>query len=506
MLLLVVRLAPDVRGKPVFEDEAVAGLVAAQPLREMLATVVVDRGGAPLHFLLAHAAFGFDPSSDALRWVSVVLALLVVPICFDLGRRLAGPVAGAAAAALAASSQMLGIYGSVGRMYALLALAAALSADLFVRATQRRTRRAAVIAAAGAWFLPASHPFGVVLVAAEAIVAAILWRGRSIREALPVAAVGLAMVPFAYADLRLADRFGAGLSGHGELVTPQRAATVLVRALGGFAGGREPVFILFAGLATAGAVALWRRERAFLALTAVALVGLPALLVGTRGGQDFSEHFSSRQLIFALPLWLGLVGAGFAHVVRHLAPHIQALCVTALTAVALVAPQAVPDPRTARSGSRGALAAPAAWLRGAIPADGVLFPASPVFLAALPAARHARALPREQPSLVTRALDRDSLPAPAVIVAVPLDGVRVDGRRLAAALGRGYRNLIYPSWLLVEAVGPFHNERSVLAAIAHAIEATDESMATRSVRLTGYLRQSRASVCGSLRSFGGRCQ
>lgn len=67
------------------------------------------------------------------------------------------------AAAVAASSQMLGVYGSFGRLYALFVLVSALAADLFVRAVHARTRGAILAAAAAAVLLPATHPFGIVL-------------------------------------------------------------------------------------------------------------------------------------------------------------------------------------------------------------------------------------------------------------------------------------------------------------------------------------------------------
>jgi hypothetical protein len=66
---LFVRLVPAVSSKPLHEDEAVAGLIAARPLGEVLQTVVLDRGGAPLHFVLAHVALALDRSPDALRWL-----------------------------------------------------------------------------------------------------------------------------------------------------------------------------------------------------------------------------------------------------------------------------------------------------------------------------------------------------------------------------------------------------------------------------------------------------
>src|ERR671931_907417 len=189
--LLFVRLLPDVAGKPLHEDEAVAGLISARPVGDILHTVVLDRGGAPLHFLLAHLALTFNGSPDALRWLSVAFALATIPLCYDLARRLAGRAAGIAAAALAATSQLLTIYGTFGRMYSLFAFTSALAADAFVRALERRTRRATLAAAVAALLPLAVHPFGAFLIGAEVLVGAAVWRGRAFRRALPVLAVSL---------------------------------------------------------------------------------------------------------------------------------------------------------------------------------------------------------------------------------------------------------------------------------------------------------------------------
>ena len=56
----------------------------------------------------------------------------------------------AVAVGLAATSQLLLIYGTFGRMYSLFAFASALAADLFVRALDQPTRRTAVAAAVSA--------------------------------------------------------------------------------------------------------------------------------------------------------------------------------------------------------------------------------------------------------------------------------------------------------------------------------------------------------------------
>src|SRR2546423_5252200 len=135
--LLVFRLARDIHGKPLVEDEAVAGLIGARPVGELLGTVLWDRGGAPLHFLLVHVVLAVHSSADTLRWLSAVFALGAVLICFELGRRLAGPLAGTTAAIAASTSGLLTIYGGIARMYALFAFAGGLAALLFIRALER---------------------------------------------------------------------------------------------------------------------------------------------------------------------------------------------------------------------------------------------------------------------------------------------------------------------------------------------------------------------------------
>jgi len=75
---LLVELVPDVRSKPLFEDEAVSGLISARPFGELLATTMWDRGGSPLHFVLVHLAFLFDSSPEVLRWISVVFAVVTI--------------------------------------------------------------------------------------------------------------------------------------------------------------------------------------------------------------------------------------------------------------------------------------------------------------------------------------------------------------------------------------------------------------------------------------------
>lgn len=464
---LLARVVPDVGGKPLFEDEAVAGLIGARPFAEIVATTLWDRGGAPLHFLLVHASFLADASPEALRWLSVVFAVAAIPVAFDLGRRLAGPTAGATAGFVLAASGALAIYGSFGRMYSLLAFAGAVAADLFVRALRERTGRAAAWAAAGAWLLPAVHPYGGIVVAVEAAVALALWRGRPLRPALPAALVALAMLPFAVADLRLAQRFEISEEQTGRLATGDEAWNQLEGAVRSFAGGSGPLLALFVFLALAGALLLVRREPAFVAFAALALVAPPLLATLVRTGR--APDLSPRHLFYALPFWAAFVGVAVARAPRPLAP-------SAIAAVALAASfgsPGIPDPRaityTAALGSEGAVSEPAAWLRREIEPGDVLYPYASVYLAALPEAGDAHGLPRAQVQSLLAALDRIDYPVGAVFVAVPTGTTEVRGEVPGARM--------FDSWLLVRAEGPFEDRDAVLRAAVDALVSARPALA-----------------------------
>jgi hypothetical protein len=491
--LLLARLVGDVEEKPLFEDEAVSGLIAARPFGEVIVTTLWDRGGAPLHFVLAHLAFLVDTSPEALRALSVVFAVAALPLCFDLGRRLEGPVAGGAAALVAAGSGMLAVYGSFGRMYALLAFAGAVAADLFVRALQRPTAETAAAAAAGAWLLPAVHPYGGIVVALEAIVALALWRGRPLRPALPAAAIALAMIPFAIADVRLATRFEVGAEDGGRLATPAEAWEQVESAVRGFAGGEGLILAVFLGLALAGGVIVARRQPAFVAFATLALVTPPVLsvLIPTENAPDLSP----RHLIYALPFWAAFIGVAVA---RLPAPPL------ALAGVGLLAAfgaQGIHDPRDityiAPLGTGQHLAAPAAWLRDEIEPGDVLYPYSSVFLAALPEAGEAYGLPRAQPQSLLEAAERVDLPARAVFVAVPIGTARIDGPVPGEDFG---------SWLLVEVEGPFPDEAALLRAASEVLTEVRPSLSNVPELLGDWFELNAEVLCEALPRLGAECE
>lgn len=507
---LLARLAPAVGSKPLGEDEAVAGLVSVRPLGEVVDTVLTERGGSPLHFVLAHFALVADMSPDALRWLSVVFALAAVFLTYDLARRLAGPVAGGAAAIVVATSTVLGVYGSFGRMYALLAAAAAFALDLFVIALRRRTVGSALAAAAAAALLPAVHPYGAILLAAEGLVAAVLWRGRGIRRAAPVIAVGLLGVPFVVANLRLAERYSVGIGDGERLASPGRAWSQLTRALGSFAGGHGPLVVVFVLLAAVGLVLVARSEPFVGLLAAIVFVTPPILLAIATTEAD--PALSPRHLVFLLPLWAALVGVAVARLGER-GPVISAAALVALAVLAVAAPAGgVTDPRdrpdvilgggppkTALGGDP--VHAPAEFVRQKVRPGDVLFPYSPVFLAALPESARATTLPPVESSVIRRAIDRVPQEPAALFLAIPSDHP-IPAARLSELLGpRAEVRPFQRGWLIIRVGGPFADPRAVLSEAARVLEtALEVASPPAGSEVEYYLRSNIAGLRGALSS------
>jgi hypothetical protein len=505
--LLLARLAPDVRAKPLFDDEVIAGLTAVHPLPDLLEIVLSDRGGAPLHFVFAHVALALDPSPEALRWLSVVFALATVPVCYDLGRRIGGRAAGAIAAIVAAASSMLAVYGTVGRMYALFAFVSALAVDLFVRALDRRTPRAAAVAIAAAWLLPAVHPYGMVIVVIEAAVALAVWRGRPLRPALPVlalaAVVAVALVPFVLADLRLSERFGVSVGERASVAPPDVAADQLGEAIAAFAGGSGWLALAFFGIALAGVFAVGRRNLAFTVFALAALAAVPLLMVVAKAEDDLVHQLSPRHLMFALPVWAALIGAGTARIVRDLPRTLAAAALAAVAAAAVFAPSGISDPRVDRDASAASLALPADWVRAELDPGAVLFFYSPVYLAAVPETSEATPVPRSGRPL--RMVERADLPAPSIMLSLPLAGTRVNAERVTARLPAGSKLAVFPDWLLVEVPGPFADEHALLAAGRDLLTTIRGTTRRRSLRFRQDLRGGLVTVCEALATLGDPC-
>jgi hypothetical protein len=399
-------------------------------------------------------------------------------------------------------------------MYTLYVFAAALAIDLFMVAKERRSGRWALAAAAAAWLLPAIHPYGAFLVAAEAAVALWLWRGRPLRPALPALAVALAMVPFAVADLRLADRFGVGVDGESAIAAPADAWGQLGRAFAATAGGEGIAAGIAIVLIAAGLLLVARPEPAFAALCVVAFLLPPLLLVLVRSGTE--PGLSPRHIVYVVPLAAGLIGVAVAAAVRRRGPFVAAGAVVLAGILLAVAPfGGIRDPRDWKNdvlgggppesalGAEEHVAAPAAWLNDSVGAGDVLYPYSAVYWAGLPAAGEANVLPYSQRELILRAAERIEPPVDRVVVSIPVGDAQVDADWLEQELGSGFALHRFGGWLLVEGTGPYPDERVVLLAVSHALRSSRQAITGASGALGWYFNVTLAALCGSVRERWG---
>ncbi len=158
---------------PLWLDEAYAVAVARQNLAA-IAPSLADESGPPLYYFILHlwtALFG--DGVVAVRLLSVLFGLLLVPATARLGRRLGGERAGLTAAVIAAVTPMVVQFSQETRMYTLMPLLAVLAAERLLAYIENGGRGAAL---AHAFFLAAlfyTHNWGVLLLPGSALAAVV---------------------------------------------------------------------------------------------------------------------------------------------------------------------------------------------------------------------------------------------------------------------------------------------------------------------------------------------
>jgi hypothetical protein len=407
-------LAWFLRTWPPHEDEGLALFVGRGSLGHVLHTVIAERGGAPLHFLLAWAVVHLDGGLTALRAVSLVFAVASVPLIALLGARLADRATGVVASVLASASWVFLFHGVFGRMYSLFLFTSLLSFLTLLRALEDgRPRRFAAWGAALLLVL-ASHPYAVLLVAAEVLF--VVLRRRNLRAALvTVAAVAVAGIPFWWADVVLRNRFEVGIGGGGRrLGSPASVLRYLWSVAGDFSSHERVWSIWLLLLACAGAGLLARRNReGALLIACVIVVPASAFVLATLGSTTSPE---ARHLIFALPLYSLLLAVplvAFARIGRVATA--AAVLIGAAIVVGEVRWAHTKTPQLFDGNTRAqvhARDAAATWLASTARSDDVLLGYSPVFVRAWERNRSFSedALPRADPALFADALKRVSLP------------------------------------------------------------------------------------------------
>ena len=122
-------------------DEGISAGIASQPAGEIPELLRQD-GSPPAYYLLLHAWTELAGTSEAaLRFPSLVFALLVIPAALWAGWSLFGRTAGWICAAAAAVLPFLTLHAQEARMYALVALLSVLATASFAHAFALRRRR-----------------------------------------------------------------------------------------------------------------------------------------------------------------------------------------------------------------------------------------------------------------------------------------------------------------------------------------------------------------------------
>jgi hypothetical protein len=394
---------------PPHEDETLALFVGRGSFGHVVHTVITERGGAPLHFLFAWAIAHLGGGLTALRLVSLVFAVASVPLIALLGARLADRAVGLVAAALASGTWVVLFQGVYGRMYTLFLFTSLLSFLALLSALDQGGRRRFALWGLALLAMLASHPYAVLVLGGETLFV-VLRRVRLRPALLTLAAVGVAGIPFWWADIVLRGRFDVGVGGGGpRLGSPRSVLHYFWWVSGDFSAGHHewsaPVLLL----ALAGAVLLVRRRRAGL-LLAACVVAVPALafMLATLHSTTSPE---ARHIIFVLPFFSIALALPLVELGRFRPP------LTAVVALAAVGALVVGEVRWAHrktpplfdgdpAAQTQARNSAANWLASTARADDVLLGYEPIYLRAWERNRSfsIHALPRADPALLAAAL------------------------------------------------------------------------------------------------------
>ena len=365
-----------------------------------------ERGGAPLHFVLAwgvaHLGFGLG----GLRLVSAFFAVSSLPLVAALALRLGcGRKVALLATALVAPSWLFLFHGVYGRMYSLFLFCSLACSLALLVALERGGRGRWALWAVAALVAVAAHPYAVLLLAGQGAYVLVARRDRLKEATVAGIAVLVVGIPFWLTDLVLVDRFEVGVGGGGEkLGGPGAVARYLWRSLGDATAGWWPVMLAVLAAAVVGVVSMRGRARTFV-LCSVGVTAA-AFVLARLGGSTAPE---SRHLIFLAPLLAIAVATGIVRLGRRL-PTVAVLA-TGLLLLLEVAwawdrtPALFEWEPDARQAAR---AEAESWLAATSRRDDVLFGYEPLYLGAWERNRSlaTTVVPRADARLALRTLER----------------------------------------------------------------------------------------------------
>ena len=160
----------------------------------------LDPATMPLYYSFEYLWWHYVVGTvTGLRWLSVLIGIAAVPLLYGLGRRLFGPTGGAVAALLYALSPIHVFHAQGIRMYILLVALAVASAYTFVGVVENgRLRWWAAHGVANA-LLFWTHPFALLLPAAQGLFLLLFYRRRwDMLAAWGILQAGLLVPPGVY--------------------------------------------------------------------------------------------------------------------------------------------------------------------------------------------------------------------------------------------------------------------------------------------------------------------
>jgi len=288
-------------------DEGLSVGIASHGFLEIPEVLRLD-GSPPLYYLLLHVWMqAFGDGEVETHALSLVFAVLCVPVAFLSARGLFGERAAWIAAILAATSTFLTFYAQETRMYSLVALESFVVTASCLQLFVVRDRRWLVPFALSLTALVYTHNWGLFLAAATLVVVALEWRrDRGVRRDAVIAygITGALFAPWLPSLVFQALNTGAPWA-------TRPSWEELVSALGTLMGGPTPgvALLLAAGAGIAGPVQA--RDRRAVALVALAVAAVGIAFLANQASPAFASRYFS---VFVGPLLLiaavGLARAG----------------------------------------------------------------------------------------------------------------------------------------------------------------------------------------------------
>ena len=363
LALTVVSLALRVRqlGVHLWVDEAISVGIASHPLGQ-LPDLLRQDGSPPLYYALLHLWMSvFGRGEAATHALSLVFALIAVPVAYWGGASLFGRRTGIYAAILATGLPFLTSYAQETRMYSLLVLLSLLVATAFVHGFVYRRWRYLPLLALSLTVALYTHNWALFLSLATFIAFLVcVWRSPGPRRALwrggglVFGAVALMFLPWLPTLLYQAQHTGAPWALSPDVWSLTTAGYFLV-------GGRGAAVALLlaagSGFAAVRASRMLGRgeSQAAHAAVALAILGAGTLLIAWAYAKT-TPAWSGRYFgVIAGPLLL-LFAFGLARAARGLA----------IAALVLVSCFWVLDPRPAGLDAKSNVASVAAAMRPAL--------------------------------------------------------------------------------------------------------------------------------------------